>query len=126
MEKLKFINEQMTAIGIPYEFGVWSSEPVPKTYFVGELPTSEEMETEDGKEVTTLLVTGFHRGTLLELEEYREKIKNHFHPIFGLRGTTDSGSIAVFFDGSFYVPSGEADLKKIQINLKINEWKGML
>ena len=125
MTKLKFINEQMDVIGIPYEFGQWTSDVV-YPYFVGEITSPEELETEDGKEVTTLLVTGFHRGTLLELEEYREKIKNHFHPIFGLRGTTDSGAIAVFFDGSFYVPSGEADLKKIQINLKIKEWKGML
>lgn len=125
MSKLKFINEQMAEIGIPYEFGVWSSD-VPKTFFVGEIPSAEEMETEDGKEVTTLFLTGFHRGTFLDLEEYKEKIKNHFHPVFGMRGTTDSGAIAVFFDGSFYVPSGEADLKKIQINLKIKEWKGML
>ena len=122
MEKLKFINEQMTAIAVPYEFGQWSSV-VQYPYFVGEI-TEEPTMTEDGLEESTILLTGFHRGILLDLEIVKEKIKGHFPPIYGLRAQTDSGAIAVFFDGCFYVPTGEADLKKIQINLKIKEWKG--
>lgn len=122
MEKLKFINEQMTAIAVPYEFGKWSSV-VQYPYFVGEI-TEEPTMTEDGLEESTILLTGFHRGSLLDLELVKEKIKSHFPPIYGLRAQTDSGAIAVFFDGCFYVPTGEADLKKIQINLKIKEWKG--
>lgn len=121
MEKLKFINEQMTAIAVPYEFGQWSS-PVQYPYFVGEI-TEEPTMTESGLEESTLLLTGFHRGNLIDLETIKEKIKKHFHPIWGLRGWTDNGAIVVFFDGCFYIPTGEADLKKIQINLKIKEWK---
>ena len=121
--KLDFINQQMEALGIPYEFGEWTSD-VRYPYFVGELSSPEEMITEDGREATTLLITGFHRGKYAELEIKKERIKKHFHHINGLCGKTDSGSIAVFFDGSFYLPTGEADLKKIQINLKILEWKG--
>ena len=125
MDKLKFINEQMTAIAVPYEFGQWSSA-VKYPYFVGEI-TEEPTMTEDGLEESTMLLTGFHRGNLIDLETIKERIKSHFSPIYGLRGQTDSGSsIAVFFDGSFYVPTGEADLKKIQINIKIKEWKGAM
>lgn len=125
MEKLKFINEQMDIIAVPYEFDVWSSE-IKYPYFVGEI-TEEPMITEDGRESSTMLLTGFHRGKMIDLLAVMEKIKNHFIPIHGLRGTTDSGAtIAVFFDGYLVIPSGEANLKKIQINLKIFVWKGAI
>ncbi len=124
MNKLKFIKEQMTAIGIPYEFGEWSSA-VEYPYTVGEI-TEEPIVTEDGLEQSTLILTGFHRGKYIDLAEIKEKCKKHFHPVHGLRGQTDSGSIAVFYGGAFFIPTGEADLKKIQINLTIKEWKGDL
>ncbi len=62
---------------------------------------------------------------MIDLMEIKDKIKGHFNPIHGLRSKTDSGSIAVFFDGFFTIPTGEADLKKMQINLTIKEWKGV-
>lgn len=125
MEKLKFINDQMDQIGVPYELNEWTSE-IKYPYFVGEI-TVEPTSTEDGLEQSTLLLTGFNRGNLTALLTVMKKIESHFPPVYGLRGTTDSGSsIAVFFDGSFPVPTGEADLKKIQINLKIKEWKGAM
>lgn len=125
MEKLKFINEQMDNIAVPYEFGEWTSAKK-DLYFVGEV-TEDPITTEDGLEESTMILTGFFRGdSRLELEKEKQKIKKHFHPIFGMRATTDSGSIAVFFDGAFYIPSGEAQLLKMQINLKIKEWKGDL
>ena len=122
MNKLKFIKEQMDILAIPYEFMEWTSE-VQYPYFVGECTENESM-TEDGAEEASFILTGFHRGKYIELEEIKEKIKKHFCPIHGARAKTDSGSIAVFFVGAFYVRSGEADLKKVQINLKIKQWKG--
>lgn len=122
MDKLKFINEQMDSIAVPYEFMEWTA-PVVYPYGVGEI-TEDPITTEDGAEQSTLLLTFFHRGKMIDLLSIKEKIKSHFPPVYGLRAQTESGSIAVFYDGFFVVPSGEADLKKIQINLKINEWKG--
>ena len=125
MDKLKFINEQMDIIAVPYEFGEWTS-PVAYPYGVGEI-TEDPITTEDGLEESTMILTGFFRGnSRLDLETAKQKIKKHFDPIFGLRARTGSGTIAAFFDGAFYIPSGEAQLKKIQINLKIKEWKGDL
>ena len=124
MDKFGFVDKELGVIAIPYEFGEWASGVV-YPYYVGEI-TEEPTITEDGAEQSTLILTGFHRGKLIALERDKEKIKKHFHPIYGLRGNTDGGAIAVFFDGSFYVPTGEAGLKKIEIHLKIKEWKGDL
>ena len=124
MSALQFISEQMTALGVNYEFDTWTSDVV-YPYFVGEIH-EDEPTTEDGAESSYMLVTGFNRGKYIALEEAKEKIKKHFDPINGLRAKTDSGSIAVFYAGAFNIPSGEADLKKIQITLKIKEWKGVM
>ncbi len=119
---LNFINEQMSILAVPYEFGEWTQD-IQYPYFVGEI-TEDEPMTEDGAETSTLILTGFHRGKRIVLEEIKQKIKKHFSTIYGLRASTDSGAIAVFYGGAFFIPTGEADLKKIQINLKIKQWKG--
>lgn len=123
MDKLKCINEQMALIAVPYQFGEWAGA-ISYPYFVGELPSPSEFPTEDGREDSNMIVTGFHRGDILTLVEYAERIKTHFDPVFGFRAKTDSGSIAVFFNGFLIIPAGEADLKKIEIHLTIKEWKG--
>ena len=125
MAALKFINEQMSSLGIPYEFNEWTSDTVPALYFVGEEYREDEVESEDGASTASMILTGFHRGKYIALEEAKENIKRHFDPIFGLRSPTDSGAIAVFFADAFSIPSGEANLTKIQITLKIKEWKGV-
>ena len=120
---LKFINEQMALLQIPYEFMEWT-QPVKYPYTVGEyadIPTLNE----DGSEESSFILTITTRGKWIELEEIKNKIKKHFPPVFGLRGKTDSGSIAVFFSDAFPVPTGEADLKRLQINLSIKQWKGV-
>ena len=123
MDKLSFIKEQMNILAIPYEFMQWSSE-IKYPYWVGEYSETPTL-TEDGYEESTFILTGTTRGTWSDLEEDKKKIKKHFPSVGGLRSTTDSGSIAVFFSGSLPVPTGEADLKRIQINLTIKEWKGL-
>ena len=125
MEQLKFINEQMASIAVPYEFMQWTSDIV-YPYFVGEITESPTF-SESGFEESTMLLTGFSRGNYLDMETIKEKIKSHFSPVYGLRGQTESGAtITVFYDNAFYVPTGEADLKKLQINLKIFLWKGAI
>lgn len=121
---LKFIDEQMSILAVPYEFGEWTQD-IQYPYFVGEI-TEDESMTEDGAETSTIILTGFHRGKRIVLEEIKEKIKKHFPSACGLRAETESGAIAVFYGNAFFIPTGEAELKKIQINLKIKQWKGVL
>ena len=120
---LQFINEQMEALEIPYEFGEWTSD-VQYPYFVGEC-TEVESVTEDGGSEASFILTGFHRGDYITLEEIKNKIKKHFPSVHGLRVQTESGAIAAFYGGAFFVPTGEAKLRKIQINLKIKTWEGV-
>lgn len=124
MDKLKFIDEQMGILDIPYNFGLWK-DAIKYPYFVGEI-TEEETATEDGMEQATLILSGFNRGDFITLENAKEKIKNHFDPICGLRVETESGAIVAFFDTSFYVPTNEAELQRIQINIRIKQWKGRI
>jgi hypothetical protein len=120
---LQFINEQMEALGIPYEFGGWTSDVI-YPYGVGEYSENEPV-TEDGASEVHFILTFFHRGNRITLEEIKEKIKKHFHPVHGLRVQTDSGAIAAFYGGAFFIPTGEAELQKLQINLKIKTWEGV-
>lgn len=122
MDKMKFIADQMAALDIPYEHMEWTTD-VKYPYFVGEF-TEQEPTTEDGAEFSTMILTGFHRGKTIDLSVLNAKIKKHFDPIHGARALTDGGAIAVFYAGAFFVPTGDANLKRIQINLTIKEWKG--
>lgn len=127
MDKLQFINEQMDILAVPYEFGEWTSN-VQYPYCVGEY-SEETPITEDGFEQSTFIINCFNRGSegvLLGLEEIKARIKEHFDTIYGLRAKTESGAIAVYYGNAFPVPTNEADLKRIQINLIIKEWKGAL
>ena len=106
---------------IPYEFMRWTGDRV-YPYWVGEY--SETPTTaEDGYHEGTLMVTGTARGDWLELENQRAKIENHFPSPFGLRFATETGTVVIFYENSFPVDTGEADLKRIQVNLQIKEWR---
>jgi hypothetical protein len=119
---LKVIGEMLTSI-IPYEF-MRFTDPVDGEYWVGEY-TEAVTINEDGYEESTLLLTGTTRGSWLDLEESKEKIKHLFPAAGGFRTTTDDGALCVFYENAFPVPTEEAELKRMQINLHIKQWKGM-
>lgn len=122
---LKFISEQLnTVLNIPYELNEWTADDIPDRYFVGEY-TETPTGNEDGSFDNTLILTGTTRGAFSVLENDRKAIEKHFHPACGLCAETKDGAAAVFYNGAFPVPTGEADLKRIQINLTIKQWKGI-
>lgn len=123
MSVLGIISEELHGIGVPYEFMQWTSDVV-YPYFVGEYSEFPSV-TEDGHKESTVILTGTTKGSWLELEQIRAKIESHFPAVCGLRRSTDTGTVVVYYGNSFPVPTGEADLKRIQINLDIKEWKGM-
>ena len=125
-EVLKIVGNAMTSLGLEYGFGEYSGNAKGKIvypYFVGEYMETEPF-TEDGLQETTFLLTGFSRGSWEALENAKEKIERHFNKVSGRVGMTSSGSaVAIFYTHSLIVPTGDAELKSIQINLNIKEWK---
>ena len=121
MSVLGIIATELNSIGVPYEFMRWTSA-VEYPYFIGEFTETPTMR-EDGYREGTLMVTGTTTGSWMDLEQYRAKIEKHFPSIFGLRLTTDDGVVVIHYGHSFPVDTGEADLKRIQINLDVREWR---
>ena len=120
---LGIVHDELKKIDVPYEFMRWTSL-VKDRYWIGEF-TETPTDTEDGYEETTLILTGTTKDNWAVLMQDRAKIKDHFPKIGGFRIPTENGVVVIFYDNAFPVPTGEANLKRIQINLQIKAWKGM-
>lgn len=117
---LKFISEKLERLKIPYAFEEWTANEVPDPYFVGEYNEVESTEREEnGYQETTFILTGTGRKWL-GLEQAKEIIENNITETAIL---PNGNGIAVFYSNSFPVPTGDAKLKRIQINLTIKEWR---
>lgn len=120
-EALKIISDAMKSLKINYAFMEWKKKPE-YPYFVGEYTENPPID-EDGMQETTFLITGFSRESWDALENTKEKIAAYFNKVGGRTVIADSGSaVAVFYLNSLVVPTGDSELKKIQINLSIKEW----
>ena len=118
-ETLKYISDTLTAAGINYEFGEWTSDIV-YPYFTGEYQETPAT-SEDGLQETSFILNGFSRGSYLDLENAKRTIEN----LFAYCATIlDTGTgLCVDYDNAFIVPTNDAELKRIQINLSIKEWR---
>ena len=121
---LGIVKTELENINVPYEFMRWTKSTNPDRYWIGEY-SETPTDTEDGYEESTLLLTGTTKGSWLSLEDDKAKIKDHFPSVYGLRKATDDGAVVIFYENAFPVDTGEADLKRIQINLKIKKWRGI-
>lgn len=122
VEGLSFINSCLNQIGLKYQFMEWTSTPVPKTYWTGEY-TEEEPLNEDGLEESTFILTGTTTNKYIEFERVKEKLKEYF-PTFGKAAILKSGSgIAVSYSDSYPIPSVQEGVHRLQINLKVKEWR---
>lgn len=122
---LQIIADAMDALGIEYGFGVYRGNAAGKIvypYFVGEYTETPPLY-ENGLQESTVMLTGFHRGTWEQLEAAKAKIENHFNKVSGKTVMADDGSaVIVFYDSALVIPKEDAELKSIQINLSVQEW----
>ena len=120
-EALKLVSDGMATLGLNYAFGMWEGKPK-YPYFTGSYQESPAM-TEDGLQESDFTLTGWHRGSLLDLEEAKAKIENYFY-IDGKTTIAPNGNaVVVSYSHSFVIPSGDAELNKIEIHLNVKEWK---
>lgn len=117
---LQAVRTGMDFLGIHYAFMEWKGKPQ-YPYFVGEYQ-EPEMQTEDGRQDAAFMLTGFSRGSWQELEQARQKIEQFYHKVEGRIVTAEGSAVAIYYAGSLPVPTGDAELKKIQINLTVKEW----
>ena len=117
-ESLKYINNILTSNDIPYQFIEWQDD-VTYPYFVGEYTEIEPMN-EDGLEESTFMITGTTDKTWSSLEDYKELIREKLCDKTAI--LPNGNGIAVFYSGSLQVPTGNAKIKRIQINLNVKEW----
>lgn len=122
---LQIISNAMHDLGINYQFMEWTDEVV-YPYFTGEYQEIEPMY-EDGMQETDFILNGFSRGitedAYVALEEAKNKIMNYFNKVGGKTVIADNGTaVAIFYANSLVVPTGDAELKRLQINLKVKEW----
>lgn len=125
-DALNIISDAMESLGLNYDFmeyKVSGDEKKPLMYFVGEYQETVPLY-ENGLQEASFLLTGFTRGTWLALEEAKNKISNYFDRVHGKKVITEEGSaVAIFYENSSVVLTGDAELKRIQINLNIKEWR---
>ena len=122
---LGIIKREMNILDVPYGFVRWASEkPVPERYWIGEY-TEVPTLTEDGAREYNLILTGTTKELWSLLMQDVAKIEDRFPRTCDFRESTEKGSVVIFYENNFPVPTGEANLKRIQVNLRIKAWKGM-
>lgn len=119
---LKVMTKAMGNLGLEYGFIRYNKKPVVYPYWVGEYQESPPI-SESGHSISTFMLSGFHRGEWEELETQKEQIENYFNKVSGKTVIAEDGSaVAIFYANSLFVPTMDAELKRIQINLEIHEW----
>ena len=116
---LKYINTLIKGQGINYAFMSWEDE-IQYPYFIGEYNEINVIEENRFHEYS-FTITGFTKSTWSELEEARSKIERLFE---SHTTVLENGSgVIISYNGAFPIPIDEGELKKIQINLTIQEWR---
>ena len=121
---LSAVGKGMKEAGVNYKFGEWKKDGISYPYWTGEYQELDPLN-EDGMHETSFILTGFTRGSRLDLEKDKEKIQKKFPQCGGYKATADDGSVvAIFYAGCLAnLPTGDAELKKIEVNLTVKEWK---
>lgn len=122
VQGLAYINEILTGLDIPYEYMEWTSK-IPKTYFVGEY--TEVVSADEGGEIDSdFILMGTTKSKYYELEAVKEKVRKAI-PDYGLTTILDNGwGIALMYDSAMPIPSIEEGVHRMQIIIKVKEWKG--
>ncbi|MCF0185049.1 MAG: hypothetical protein HUJ98_00995 [Bacteroidaceae bacterium] len=121
---LKLISDAMASKQLPYSFGTFNSDVASiQQWWVGEYIEVEPMN-EDGQQECTFILTGTSKGSWLSLEESKQKIQELFPSIDGKVAILNNGSaVAIFYASASLLPTMDVDMKRMQVNLKIKEWK---
>ena len=120
IEALDYIAKLLKGMDIPYALIRWEDKTHPDYHFIGDYIEHESMtREEDGHQETTFILRGYTRGSWMLLEEAKAKIKKNITKTAIL---PNGNGIAIFYDATMQVPTGDMALKSIKINLTVQEW----
>ena len=120
MNAMKYVSDMMAGLALPYAYMRWTEDTIPDVYFTGEyteIPAT--YREENGRRDITVILRGFTRKEWMALEEAKAKIERSCAKTVIL---PDGTGLAVFYDSGMPVPTGDAQLKSIKINLTIQVW----
>ena len=122
IQGLAYMNQCLEDLGIPYEYMMWTGD-LQDPYFVGEY-SEIQTDNEDGLIESDFILTGTTKTNYLGLEQIKEQIRNYF-TCDGLTDIMENGwGIAISYETAFPVPSIEEGVSRINITLRVKEWKG--
>lgn len=118
-EALRKVNSMLSEM-VPYEYMTWKSD-IRFPFFVGEYSEIEPVN-EDGYLESNFMLTGTTNNNASELELAKEAIRKTFGD--ACTDILPSGSaISVSYAGAMPLPSEDEGIYRLQINLKIQEWR---
>ena len=119
----KYFSERMSAI-VQYAFGSWNGSAADEQSCYWLMSEYTELQNpvsyETGMRETSVILRGFTRGSLMLLEKDKEKIEKSVPCTTVL---DDGTGVAIMYDYGMIVPTGDADLKSMKVNLTIQEWR---
>lgn len=120
VETLAHIGSILQRADIRYSFMSWENALV-YPYWIGEYSQRTSVN-EDGLDESDFILTGTGKGTWLELEEQKAIILGLFKHSYKTILPSGSG-LTISFENAFPVPTGSEELKRLQINLSVMEWR---
>ena len=118
---LAWIGNLMDSLAIPYAFMEWKEKPPEEGYFVGDFIETPTMNREEsGHTECQFILRGYTRQEWAFLEQAKRKIEKSVASTTILQ---DGTGLAVFYSHGEHVPTGDAEIKSIKINLTIQEWR---
>lgn len=121
-QALGYINSRLRAAGLNYHFVRYkygNAGPV-YPYYVGSYKENDA-EAEDGGQEAAFTVTGWTRGEWLDLEQDKATIKSLF-PAVGATAILAGSGVVVSYVRAQPIPTGDPELKRIDITLQVQEW----
>lgn len=120
-EALKTINARLSEAGINYHFARYNYGGSPVyPYYVGSYSETGDGQ-EDGSLGAALTISGWTRGDWIDLERGKAVIRGLF-PTTGYTAVRERTGLAVTYARSQVIPTGDAELKRIDITLNVKEW----
>lgn len=106
--------------GIPYAFHEWKDDLPEGVFAVGDYAEAIMVtREEDGRQETNFILRLYTQSDWLSLERAKERIIKNVPKTAIL---SDGTGIAIFYDSATVVPTGDAQMKSMKINLTIQEW----